>query len=153
MDVELKVYVLVNWVAHVFAHSESWVTSFFLHSYYDVSRQVQQQTAKEGNYRPSQGTEKWFLCSDSPAKKDCWGKQIISAWQGQGTLSRWPGEYFITKTLYSDGKNILSMILKNLNNVERYKGRVNFLIFLIYPQLHSPEVIITTFMHVFRSIF
>lgn len=45
------------------------------------------------------------------------------------------------------------MIFKNPNNVEKYKGRMHFLIFLFHPQLHSPEVIITTFMHVVRNIF
>ena len=80
-------------------------------------------------------------------------KQIISAWQGQGLISWWATEYFVTKTLYSDGKNNLSVIFKNPNNVEKYKGRMNFLIFLLHPQLHSPEVIITTFMNVVRNIF
>lgn len=57
-------------------------------------------------------------------KKDCWGKQRVPAQQGQGTLGR-AREYFITKTLYSDYKNNLSMIFKkHIGNIEKYKEKI-----------------------------
>lgn len=153
MDVELKVYVLVNWIAHVFAASESWVISFFLRSYLTYlfrfnNRQWKRATADLHRARENDSFVLLLM-----QKRIEGGKQIISAWQGLGPISWWATEYFVTKTLYSDGQNNLSMIFKNRNDVEKCKGRMNFLIFLFHPQLHSPEVIITAFMHVVGNIF
>lgn len=119
---------------------------------FDLSLQVQQQAAKEGNCRPSQGTGKWLFCFASHVEKDWGGKTNNFSMTGPGP-NKLMGYRILCNQNYSDGKNNLSMIFKNPNNVEKYKGRMCFLIFLFHPQLHSPEVIITTFMHVVRNIF